>query len=71
MSGIGTHSSGEITLLLLRMAGGDTQASEKLLRLVLLFAGLGPAPDVHCLAVSLANGTHKQVFKLLAKEPCV
>lgn len=35
MSSMGTHTSGEITLLLQRMGGGDTQASEKLLRLVL------------------------------------
>ena len=35
MSSIGTHSSGEITLLLQQMGGGDAQASEKLLRLVL------------------------------------
>jgi RNA polymerase sigma factor (TIGR02999 family) len=35
MSGMGTHTSGEITLLLQQMGGGDTQASEKLLRLVL------------------------------------
>ena len=35
MSSIGTHTSGEITLLLQQMGGGDTQASEKLLRLVL------------------------------------
>ena len=32
---MGTHTSGEITLLLQQMGGGDTQASEKLLRLVL------------------------------------
>jgi RNA polymerase sigma factor (TIGR02999 family) len=35
MSSMGTHTSGEITLLLQQMGGGDTQASEKLLRLVL------------------------------------
>ena len=35
MNGMGTHSSDEITLLLQQMGGGDTQASEKLLRLVL------------------------------------
>ena len=35
MGGLGTHSAGEITLLLEQMGGGDTQASEKLLRLVL------------------------------------
>jgi len=34
MGGMGTHSAGEITLLLEQMGGGDTQASEKLLRLV-------------------------------------
>jgi len=35
MGGMGTHSAGEITLLLEQMGGGDTQASEKLLSLVL------------------------------------
>jgi RNA polymerase sigma factor (TIGR02999 family) len=35
MSSMGTHASGEITLLLQQMGGGDAQASEKLLRLVL------------------------------------
>jgi hypothetical protein len=35
MCSMGSHTSGEITLLLQQMGGGDTQASEKLLRLVL------------------------------------
>jgi RNA polymerase sigma factor (TIGR02999 family) len=35
MSSMGTHTSSEITLLLQQMGGGDTQASEKLLSLVL------------------------------------
>ena len=34
MGGMGTHRAGEITLLLEQMGCGDTQASEKLLRLV-------------------------------------
>src|SRR6516165_3372529 len=35
MSGMRTHDSGEIALLLEQVGGGDTQATEKLLRLVL------------------------------------
>ena len=35
MSNMGSDTSGEITLLLQQMGGGDTQATEKLLRLVL------------------------------------
>src|SRR5499427_6368221 len=45
---MGTHTSGEITLLLQQMGGGDTQASEKLLRLVL--------PELRALARHYLSG---------------
>jgi RNA polymerase sigma factor (TIGR02999 family) len=48
MGSMGTHTSGEITLLLQQMGGGDTQASEKLLRLVL--------PELRALARHYLSG---------------
>ena len=48
MSSRGTHTSGEITLLLQQMGGGDTQASEKLLPLVL--------PELRALARHYLSG---------------
>jgi RNA polymerase sigma factor (TIGR02999 family) len=48
MSGMEAHSSDEISLLLQQMGGGDTQASEKLLRLVL--------PELRALARHYLSG---------------
>jgi RNA polymerase sigma factor (TIGR02999 family) len=48
MGGMETHSSDEISLLLQKMSGGDTQASEKLLRLVL--------PELRALARHYLSG---------------
>ena len=48
MSGTGTHTSDEITLLLEQMSGGDTHAPEKLLLLVL--------PELRALARHYLSG---------------
>jgi RNA polymerase sigma factor (TIGR02999 family) len=48
MGGMETHSSDEISLLLQKMSGGDIQASEKLLRLVL--------PELRALARHYLSG---------------
>ena len=48
MGSMGTHTSGEITLLLQQMGGDDTQVSEKLLRLVL--------PELRALARHYLSG---------------
>lgn len=48
MSSMGTHTSGEITLLLQKMGGGDSQAFEKLLPLVL--------PELRALARHYLSG---------------
>jgi RNA polymerase sigma factor (TIGR02999 family) len=48
MGSMGTHTSGEITLLLQQISGGDTQAPEKLLLLVL--------PELRALARHYLSG---------------
>jgi len=57
MSSMGTHTSGEITLLLQQMGGGDTPASEKLLRLVL--------PELGALARHYLRGQRQNSYPLM------